>query len=64
MTATVFDAAGRQVRVLNRGTLEAGSHVLRWNGDDESGARVATGTYFIRVSTKSVVRSHSTLLLK
>ena len=64
VTATVFDAAGRQVRVLNRGTLEAGSHVLRWNGDDESGARVATGTYFIRVSTKSVVRSHSTLLLK
>ena len=64
VTAAVYDAAGRRVRVLHRGVLEAGSHVLRWNGDNEQGVRVATGTYFMRVFTDSSVRSYNMLLLK
>ena len=64
VTAAVYDAAGRRVRVLNRGVLEAGSHVLRWNGDNEQGARVATGTYFMRVLAGPSARSYNLLLLK
>jgi hypothetical protein len=64
VTAAVYDAAGRRVRLLHRGVLEAGSHVLRWDGDNESGARVASGTYFTRVSTDASMRSYRMLLLR
>ena len=64
VTADVYDAAGRRVRSLYRGVLDAGHHSLRWNADDESGARVAAGLYFMRVATGSCVQSRRLLLLK
>ena len=45
----VFDERGRRVRVLSRGTLQAGGHVVRWDGLDGAGHRVASGPYFYRI---------------
>jgi hypothetical protein len=64
VTATVHDAAGRQVRVLHRGVLEAGRHGLRWNGESRSGRQVAPGTYFVKVATESVSRTYTLVVLK
>ena len=64
VTAAVYDPAGRRVRVLNRGVLEAGSHVLRWDGDQESGARAGIGLYFVRVSTAASTKTCPMILLK
>ena len=44
----VHDLAGRRIRTLARGLLGAGAHELRWDGRDESGARVRAGVYFVR----------------
>jgi hypothetical protein len=44
----VFDASGRLVREIDPGTLEAGRHVVAWDGRDASGARVGAGVYFAR----------------
>jgi hypothetical protein len=46
----VLDATGRQVAVIVTGELNAGRHVIRWDGRDRSGAQVAAGAYFARVS--------------
>jgi hypothetical protein len=64
VTAAVHDAAGRQVRLLHRGVLEAGSHSLRWNGESQSGRQVAPGTYFVKVATGSVSRMYTLVVLK
>ena len=45
----VYDLAGRRVRQLRRGRLEAGEHVLGWDGNDQSGQPVAAGVYMLRV---------------
>jgi hypothetical protein len=50
-TLKVFDAAGRQVKTLASGALEAGEHQIVWNGTDEHGRPLATGTYFYRLET-------------
>ncbi len=43
---TIFDLAGRRVRVLARGPLAPGLHELRWDGRDDAGRAVASGVYF------------------
>lgn len=45
----VFDLAGRKVRTLFDRRLPRGTHVVGWDGRDESGQRVAAGTYFARL---------------
>jgi flagellar hook assembly protein FlgD len=48
VTVHVYDVGGRRVRALLAGSLEAGTHTVRWDGRDEDGARVAAGIYLIR----------------
>lgn len=45
----VLDLAGRRVRTLVSGTLEAGPHQATWDGLDEAGARLPAGLYFARL---------------
>ena len=46
----VFDVSGRLVRVLLDGEIVTeGRHETVWNGCDDSGRRVASGTYFYRL---------------
>lgn len=42
----VHDPAGRLLRTLVTDRLEAGSHVARWDGRDDSGRPASAGTYF------------------
>lgn len=46
----IFDARGCRVRTLVEGVLPAGRHSLRWDGRDEAGRALATGTYFCRLA--------------
>jgi len=54
---TVFDASGRRIRVLARGTHEAGRHALAWDGRDERGSRARSGVYFVRANDGSTTRT-------
>jgi len=47
----LFDLAGRRVRTLASGVLEAGPHAVSWDGRDERGAEVGAGVYFVRFIT-------------
>ena len=50
-TLEIFDPAGRRVKVLAAGGLPAGEHAFRWNGTDDRGGQVASGTYLGRLVT-------------
>lgn len=52
----VIDVLGRRVRTLLSGRQPAGAHTLDWNGTDERGGRVASGTYFVRFSSGDFLR--------
>jgi hypothetical protein len=45
----VFDIAGRLVRTLVDQPLEAGSHVMVWDGRDGAGVKSPSGVYFYEV---------------
>jgi len=60
----VFDAAGRQVRVLWNGWQMAGAHVLPWDGRNDDGAAVGPGVYFVRVDTGREADSRKLIVLR
>jgi len=46
----VYDAFGRRVRRLHDGPLAAGTHAIPWDGRNDRGRPVASGTYVVRCS--------------
>lgn len=46
---TVFDAAGRRVKVLANHSLGAGHHAWMWDLRGDAGERVCAGIYFARL---------------
>jgi len=47
----VFDVRGRLVRTLHSGKLKRGREPYVWYGKDNAGQRLASGIYFIRITT-------------
>ena len=64
VTLTVFDAAGRELRVLVDATLSAGSHTVTWDGRTSEGRPAPSGTYIYRLETPSASQSRSMTLLR
>jgi YVTN family beta-propeller protein len=60
----VFDVSGRQVAVIERSTMEAGEHSAEWSGRSNDGSPLASGVYFLRLSTEGGSREVKAVLLK
>jgi len=54
----VYNVSGQKVRTLIRGTLNAGTHSVTWDGRDDAGNRLPSGTYFytLRAGTREITR--------
>lgn len=53
VTLTVFDMLGREVARLVDGEFPAGKQSVRWNGENATGTKVASGVYFYRLHAVS-----------
>jgi len=60
----VFALDGRRVASLVAGHREAGRHAVVWNGRDERGRTVASGTYVYRLQANGEVRTRRLVVLK
>ena len=60
----IVDITGRTIRSLLNGIQSSGSHEVIWNGKDNTGKHVASGTYFCRMITDASVISRKILLLR
>jgi hypothetical protein len=60
----IYDVVGRRVRRLLAAPAEAGTHVVRWDGRDDRGRRLTSGTYFVRLATGSEVTRTRLLLVR
>ncbi|MDQ7815961.1 MAG: fibronectin type III domain-containing protein [Melioribacteraceae bacterium] len=64
VTVKVYDMLGREVKTLVNDYRNAGNHTMNWNGDDNSGQKVASGTYIYRITAGSFVATKKMVLLK
>lgn len=49
VTVYIYDINGRLVKTMLNDKLNAGQHVLTWNGLDKNGNPASSGTYYIRL---------------
>lgn len=60
----IFDTAGRRVRTLLSGVRGVGSTEIVWDGTDDGGRLVASGTYVARLRTLDGTRSQKLTLVR
>jgi hypothetical protein len=58
-TLTVFDLQGRQVEMLAKGRMHAGSHQIQFNGSD-----LASGVYFVHLQADKFSATERMVLMK
>lgn len=59
----IYGADGRLVRQLLSEQRETGRHTVTWDGRDDAGKRVASGTYFYHLRAPGVEESRRMILL-
>jgi hypothetical protein len=57
VSLSVYDLAGRLVKVLVEGEIPAGSHEAVWDGRDSAGRGMASGGYFARLQAGGKVET-------
>lgn len=60
----VHDVAGRLVRTLHRGELQAGVFSRSWDLRSEVGARVGPGMYFVRLTMPGLQQTKRTVVVR
>jgi hypothetical protein len=61
---TIYNMLGQAVRTLVDGVREVGTHRIRWDGRNDVGDLVGSGTYIYQLRTRNVVQSKKLTLVK
>ncbi len=64
VTLKIYNMLGQEVTTLVNNEVEAGVHNISWNGLDDSGSKVSTGTYIYRVVAGNSILTKKMILLK
>ncbi len=60
----VYDLLGKEVRTLVNEVMNAGEYTALWDGKNNAGNIVSSGTYFYRLETEDFVDAKKMILLK
>ncbi len=60
----IYNINGQKVRTLISEEMEADNHKVTWNGKDDRGNSVSSGTYFYRLQTSETTQTKKMLMLK
>jgi len=64
VTLIIFDVLGQEVRTLSEETLQAGDHLISWDGRDDEGTPLSSGVYLYRLTAKDFNFTRKAVLLK
>ncbi len=61
---TIFNLQGQKIRTLINGYQPAGTHSVKWNGQDQSGNAVVSGVYLYQMRVGNFMETRKMLLLR
>ncbi len=64
VTLKVYDMLGQEVRTLFSGQVQMGTYTVQWDGLDNYGSQMSSGTYVYRMTADGFVQSKKMVLLK
>ncbi len=60
----ILDVGGKIIKILRKGVVYPGIHIIRWDGTDEEGKFLENGIYFINIETKDFTKTVRLILLR
>jgi len=60
----VYDTRGRKICTLVSGLWTRGTHIFRWNGEDEAGSPLPSGVYLVRLQAGGRVAVQKVVLVR
>ena len=60
----IYDLLGREVKTLINSEQNAGNYQVQWNGDNNYGSKVSSGTYFYSIRSSDFHQVRKMILLK
>jgi hypothetical protein len=60
----IYDRRGRLIRTLFNGATAPGTHTVIWDGRDDTGMALPSGTYFFRLMSDEILETKRMTLLK
>ncbi len=60
----IYDLLGREVKTLINNEQNAGNYKVQWNGDNNFGSKVSSGTYIYTIRTGDFYQARKMVLLK
>ncbi|MBC8395437.1 MAG: T9SS type A sorting domain-containing protein [Candidatus Marinimicrobia bacterium] len=60
----IYDVLGRKIRTLVSNRLDAGHHIINWNGLDDKGVDAASGMYIYRIKAGDFIDHRKMLLVR
>ncbi|MFZ1685430.1 MAG: T9SS type A sorting domain-containing protein, partial [Candidatus Zixiibacteriota bacterium] len=64
VSIVIYDLLGREVKTLINSEQNAGNYQLQWNGDNNYGSKVSSGTYFFSIRSADFTQVRKMILLK
>jgi subtilisin family serine protease len=64
LTVSVFDIAGRRIRVLAASAFDPGEYTVSWDARDDRGEKVSAGIYFARLEGNGIDETRKMVLLQ
>lgn len=60
----IYDVLGRKVRTVAHMQLSTGTHTIGWSATDDTGLRLSSGVYYLRVATGGLNVSKAVLVVR
>ena len=64
VTVQVYNVLGEKVKTLETARHAGGKFTVRWDGTDDRGVKLSSGTYYYRLISGSFVSSKKMIMLK
>jgi hypothetical protein len=64
VTITIYDMLGQEVKTLFAGEVMRGNYTVNWDGINNAGAKVVSGTYIYRMTAGEFIQSKKMVLIK
>ncbi len=64
VTIKIYDLIGREVRALVNGEVQQGTHKIEWDGLNNEGRQMSSGTYIYRIVSGDFIQTKKMILLK
>ncbi|MDP1676606.1 MAG: DUF6298 domain-containing protein [Bacteroidota bacterium] len=64
ISLTMYNTLGQKIKSIEKGKLDAGEHIVHWNGENDEGVSVGSGVYVCRLVVDGAVMVRKIVMVR